>query len=315
MPGPRQSIHQLDRDHAWHAVRIALIGCGAVAGWSSRGCYDAGQRRQVRLLVRDLSTGTDTRVPMPQASPGMQTGPGVTWTPAGRLLYASGGVDTMQIYDCPADGSGSGRPLVAGMSARYATTGRRCSSSATNSARAVPRPILADGTAGNAELVFAGADERRVPWFDISADGTLLAFTTIDAMTGPGQLNIFVATYPDLRQRRQVTAGGGTQPRFSHDGRQLYYISPTRRPDSGIPAAALSMVTLTTKPLTSSAPRMLMVDSASPSGGPTPSGFDVAADGRLLMTRVAPAAPGEQARTPVAAELDRQHREIGAGAA
>ena len=41
-------IHQLDRDHAWHAVRIALIGCGAVAGWSSRGCYDAGQRRQAR---------------------------------------------------------------------------------------------------------------------------------------------------------------------------------------------------------------------------------------------------------------------------
>ena len=40
-----------------------------------------------------------------------------------------------------------------------------------------------------------------------------------------------------------------------------------------------------------------MVNPASPSGGPTLSGFDVAADGRLLMTRVAPAAPGEQART------------------
>ena len=154
---------------------------------------------------------------------------------------------------------------------------------------------LADGTAGKAEPVFAGADEPSVRWFDISADGTLLAFTVTDATTS--QLNIFVATYPDLRERRQVTSSGGTQPHFSRDGRQLYFLSGARLADTSV-AGALNVVTLTTKPLTVSAPRMLLAEgSTALPGSPTLNGFDVAADGRLLMTRVAPTAPGEQART------------------
>ena len=168
------------------------------------------------LLVRDLTTGTDTRVPMPQASTGMQTGARVTWTPAGRLLYASGGVETMQIYDWPADGSGNGRPLVAGKSAKMRRDGQEVLFIRDEQRLRLYRaPILADGTAGKAELVFAGADEPSVQWFDISADGTLLAFTTTAATTGPGQLNIFVATYPDLRERRQVSQRRDAAPLFT----------------------------------------------------------------------------------------------------
>jgi hypothetical protein len=42
--------------------------------------------------------------------------------------------------------------------------------------------------------------------------------------------------------------------------------------------------------------RLVLTEGDSGSGTPTISGFDVAADGRLLMTRVVPAAPGDDAR-------------------
>ena len=144
------------------------------------------------FVVRDLTTGADTRVPMPQASTGMQTGARTTWTPAGRLLYASGGVETLQIYDWPADGSSNGRPLVAGMSAQMRRDGEEVLfiRDERQRLRLYRAPILADGTAGKAELVFAGADEPFVRWFDLSPDGTLLAFTRTDPTTG--QLELFV---------------------------------------------------------------------------------------------------------------------------
>jgi hypothetical protein len=78
------------------------------------------------------------------------------------------------------------------------------------------------------------ADEPVVRTFDLSPDGHALAF----AATGRGtsQLSVFVTTYPDLRQRREVAAGGAA-PRFSRDGRELFYLRGGRTA-KGSPAAS-----------------------------------------------------------------------------
>ena len=250
---------------------------------------------QEEMLIRDLATGTDTRVPPPLAPTGVTTGGRVNWTPGGRLLYPSGGVETSQIYDWPSDGSANGRVLVPGIVARITPDGHEVifMRDDRSGVRLYRAPLLADGSAGKAELLFTGPDQPNVRGFDLSTDGHLLAFTMADPITS--QADIFVTTYPELRQRQQVTSQGGTQPRFSRDGRQLFYLTGTRTPAAGLTQGELRVVPITATPLTVGASRVLMSAAATP-GAPSVGGFDIASDGRLLMTRIAPTAPGDEAR-------------------
>ena len=255
---------------------------------------------QEAMVVRDLTTGVDTVVPMPPTrATGVQTGTIVSWTPRGRLLYASGGVEASQIYDWPADGSSTGRALVTGMMAKMTPDGREILFNRDErlQIRLYRAPILPDGSAGAAVPVFPDKDAPSVRWFDLSPDGRLLAYSARDSTTGRGDL--FVATYPALANRQQVSSNGGTQPRFSRDGRLLFYLSGTRDPARAQTAGELRVVSIaagSNAPIAAGISRLLMVETPGSAGGPTVSGFDVGADGRLLMTRVAPSAPGEGAR-------------------
>jgi hypothetical protein len=241
------------------------------------------------VIVRDLATGTDTRVPPPRPVSAMLTGATVSWAPGGRLFFGIGGVETSEIFDWPADGSTQGRKLVAGRSARM-VAGRpeiyfnRDERGANRLRRAALRP---DGTVDTLEPIFPGNPEPRVRWFDVSPDGRLLAFTD----GSPQQTNVFVTTLPDLRERRQVTSSGGRQPRFSRDGKELFYVSGT---GTGGSPRQLNAVSLAMNPLTIGAPSVVLVEDSA--RGVSLMSFDQAADGRLLMTRRADALPGDEAR-------------------
>jgi hypothetical protein len=58
----------------------------------------------------------------------------------------------------------------------------------------------------------------------------------------------------------------------------------------------LRVASIATAPLSIGAPRVLFTAGDPSSGAPTHSGFDVARDGRLLMTQVLLTAPGDEAR-------------------
>jgi hypothetical protein len=157
-------------------------------------------------------------------------------------------------------------------------------------------PLAPDGTAGAAEALFHGNDEPSVRYFDLSPDGHLLAYATIDPATA--QLNVWLATYPDLRERRQVTSSGGTLPRFSRDGRELFYVSGSR-PDAPTRRGQIQFVSIKTSPLTVGVPTVLLIEGEGAAGGDQPLGltpFDAAPDGRLLMTRRVPPEPGNEDR-------------------
>ena len=152
-------------------------------------------------------------------------------------------------------------------------------------------PVQADGSLGPEAPVFAERDEVPIRAFDVSPDGRLLAFTTVNSDTE--QRNVTVTTLPDLRERRQLTSAGVNRPLFSRDGRELYFLS-RQRDSTGPTRTQLNVVAIATGPLTIGTPETLFA--AGEKGEPSISDFDVAADGRLLMTRKAAPAPGDEAR-------------------
>jgi Tol biopolymer transport system component len=58
---------------------------------------------------------------------------------------------------------------------------------------------------------------------EVSPDGRLLAYQTNEA----GQMQVVVCAFPNVEAGRwQVSADGGSQPLWSRDGRELFYIAP-----------------------------------------------------------------------------------------
>lgn len=54
----------------------------------------------------------------------------------------------------------------------------------------------------------------------ISPDGKWLAYATDDS----GGWNIFVTTFPGAAGKWQVSVGGGTEPRWRGDGKEIFYL-------------------------------------------------------------------------------------------
>jgi serine/threonine protein kinase/Tol biopolymer transport system component len=59
----------------------------------------------------------------------------------------------------------------------------------------------------------------------LSPDGHWLAYESEEA----GTAEVFVRSFPEPGEKRQVSAGGGNQPRWRGDGRELFYVSPDRK--------------------------------------------------------------------------------------
>jgi Tol biopolymer transport system component len=56
----------------------------------------------------------------------------------------------------------------------------------------------------------------------ISPDGRWIAYTSLDT----GRDEVYVDTFPVAGHRRQVSVGGGVQPRWRRDGSELFYLTP-----------------------------------------------------------------------------------------
>jgi len=82
------------------------------------------------------------------------------------------------------------------------------------------------------------------------------------------------------------------RPAFSHDGRELYFLSEERA--RGSATGHLNVVDVNATPFNVAVPRSLFAIGGDTS--PLMSSFDVAADGRLLMTRRAPQDEGDERR-------------------
>jgi dipeptidyl aminopeptidase/acylaminoacyl peptidase len=72
-----------------------------------------------------------------------------------------------------------------------------------------------------APLLHTAANERGAR---ISPDGRWIAYTSDET----GRSEVYVQEFPGLGSKRAVSAGGGAGPSWRQDGRELFYLSPTR---------------------------------------------------------------------------------------
>jgi serine/threonine-protein kinase len=120
----------------------------------------------------------------------------------------------------------------------------------------------------------------------VSPDGRLLAYLS----NRSGEIQIFVSPYPDVTSEAplQISRNGGFEPRWSPDGRELYFREGKRIMATSIERSAVG--------LRATPPTPLFELTFSPLY-PVPSVYDVAPDGRFLVLEYE--APNERSHAVV----------------
>jgi serine/threonine-protein kinase len=255
-------------DREGHEER--LVGCvcmqGSISPDGTRVAFTAAVEGTAAIVVWSLAEHALLRLSF---EPGVQYAP--VWTRDGaRIAYGS----PQGIFWRRADGTGSAEPLLLG--------------SGLNTSAWTPdgKLIFSEGSAANGDIYLLSVDgeHTRVPLivtkYDegraaLSPDGRWLAYQSNES----GRYEIYVRPFPDVDSGKwPVSTGGGEEPRWSRDGRTLFFIS-----DQKLLAAEVA-----TEPTFSSRPAQKAFDLVDyqPTGVPFP--FDVSPDGkRILLDRSA----------------------------
>ncbi len=233
------------------------------------------------LVVRDLKTGSDTRLtPAGQDAPTLDA---PSWFPSGdEVVFGTGSVTARRLAARRTDGSGGQRMLVAGFLGRV-TPNRQYLVFLVEeggASRLRYAPLAADGSVGAALRVLKHSDPDIVA-FDLSPDGSTLAYSIPEA---DSRLNSFLTDFPGGSRQLQVTTTGGARPRFSGDGDALFYLAPAV-PQTDPPRGALAKRPVALKSLETSGPPVQLIVQGKEPPGVILTSFDVARDGRLLTLR------------------------------
>ena len=112
----------------------------------------------------------------------------------------------------------------------------------------------------------------------LSPNDRWLAYTSSEV----GLHEVYVASFPDMKTKRLISSGGGTEPRWSHDGKELFWVSGGKLMAAPVlPGASFNI----------GSPRALFPVEGYRRARNHPQ-YDVASDGRFVMIREAPVAPG-----------------------
>ena len=95
-----------------------------------------------------------------------------------------------------------------------------------------------------------------------------------------GVNEVYVQPFPPTGGKWQISSGGGTQPRWRADGRELFYLAPDRR---------IMSVAVSTTPAFSPGPSRVLFRVENIRADITSFAFDVTRDGqRFLINRLRP---------------------------
>lgn len=105
---------------------------------------------------------------------------------------------------------------------------------------------------------------------------------------------MFLTEFPNA-DARWLVADGGTRPRFSRDGRELFYVKGSVD-ERGQSKEFFMSATVTVNPTVTMGPAVQLFEDGGPAG-PRIDGYDVALDGRrFVMSKPVAPAPGEGSR-------------------
>ena len=179
------------------------------------------------IWVKDLERGTPSRVSF---LPGVNRYP--VWTPDGnRIVFSSLNPTARGLYWVRSDGSGEAQRLTDGKleeePSSFSPDGKRLafqqrgSNASTDIFTAPVENDPAKGVLGirlgKAELFLGSPLFEGYPEF--SPDGRWLAYQAAES----GIMEVYVRPFPGSGGRWQISAGGGRYPRWSRDGRELYF--------------------------------------------------------------------------------------------
>jgi serine/threonine-protein kinase len=213
------------------------------------------------IWIHDVARGTKTRLTF-DATP--ENNP--SWTPAGdRVLFGRAESPSANIYMQPVDGSGAAEKITEGFAARMSHDGRMLAYDI--------------GLMGHADLMVLDLSGDRTPpkrvetpaaelWPEIAPDGQYLAYQSNES----GREEVYVRRFPSGEGRWQVSATGGTAPRWSPKGNELFFVADDD----------LMVVDVQTQPaFRLGTPKRLF--SARPLNLSSMSDYDVSADGRRIL--------------------------------
>ena len=221
-------------------------------------------RPDIRIL--DLVRGTKLRITYDAA-----TDASPIWSSdGGRVVFRSNRSGVHDLFQRTANGSGQGELLFRSDHAKYPTDWTPDGATIvyhtyTSSTGADIWTLKADGTHPT-PLIATTFDEMQG---QISPDLRWLAYTSFET----GHAEVYVRSLSNANRRWQISAGGGSDPRWRGDSRELFYISADSRltavPFEGAPAA----------------PRALFAVRVTPPGLPYLSNYDVTADGQRFLVK------------------------------
>ncbi len=172
-----------------------------------------GSRSGGELWVLDRNRGTRQRLTL---RGGVQY---PEWSPDGRRLafgYLRRGEATWDVYSAPADGSMAEAPLVTGPGTeRPGALSPDGSLVFTRIAQGLD--ILFRDAAGSEHEFAASAANESMP--TLSPDGRWVAFVSDESQTR----EVYVRPFPTGAGRWQISTDGGTEPRWSRNGREIIY--------------------------------------------------------------------------------------------
>jgi eukaryotic-like serine/threonine-protein kinase len=222
-----------------------------------------------RIATWNVKTGNLTRI---TTGSGVEGAP--VWMPDGRdLLFGSTRIGRVfNVYRQAADGSGAADRLSPSGNQQIVQDVVRDGSQALvveYSAKG-PSVLLIPTVAGHgsSQAVLANAEGSR-----LSPNGRFVAYESMES----GRREVYVRPFPNaIAARWQVSQQGGNSVTWSRDGKELFYLDPSD-------AMMAARTTVTGTSFSSELPRKLFDASFARSAGPP--WFDVATDGRFLMTK------------------------------
>jgi len=204
------------------------------------------------------------------------------WTPDGqRLIFASERDGQRNLFTQAADGTGAAERLTRSPDFQISTDvtpdgSQVIFTESMPGSREDVMQVELSGTHKVIPLVQSAFTETNGI---VSPDGRWLAYEANNS----GQFEIHVRPYPSVNSGHwQVSTGGGTQPRWSRNGQELFYVSP---------AGAVMRVGIERGPSwVTTTPSLILPNGSVQNGSPGFGGwtYDISPDGqRFLLTKAA----------------------------
>ncbi|MDA1236314.1 MAG: hypothetical protein O3A53_16140 [Acidobacteria bacterium] len=223
------------------------------------------------IWVHDLIRSTKTRLTFdagPERTP--------AWSPSGdEIVYWLQGADGSSLLRKTADGTGEAVVLVEAKdflpSPDWSRDGRYLADSERNAQTGYDIryfQFASDGTVSE-PVTFLGTPAGESTSM-LSPDGRFLAYVSNES----GRTEVYVRPFPDGAGRWQASVEGGTQPRWSRDGRELYYVQTE---------TLMSVSVSTGQGVTLGQPRPLFQSNGLRSANSPPT-YDVSPDGQRFVT-------------------------------